>query len=59
MEQIVGVKIMDGRNGREYNVPELPHFSLDGYCPETRKYTCPLGANGKAIRFSRSVTSPP
>jgi len=28
-----GVKIM---NGREYKVPELPHFSVDGYCPKTR-----------------------
>ena len=22
--------------GREYKVPELPHFSVDGYCPENR-----------------------
>jgi G:T-mismatch repair DNA endonuclease (very short patch repair protein) len=30
------VKIMHGRNGREYRLPELPRFSVDGYCPETR-----------------------
>jgi len=36
MEQTDGVKIMHGRNGREYKVPELSHFSVDGYCPETR-----------------------
>jgi len=36
MEQIDGVKIMHGRNGSEYKVRELPHFSVDRYCPETR-----------------------
>ena len=36
MEVTDGVKIMNSRNGREYKVPELPHFSVDGYCPETR-----------------------
>jgi len=35
MEETDGVKIMHGRNGREYKVPELPQFSVDGYCPET------------------------
>jgi len=24
-----------GRNGREYGFPELPNFSVDGYCPQT------------------------
>jgi len=36
MEETEGVKIMHGRNGREYKVPELPQFSVNGYCPETR-----------------------
>jgi len=36
MEETDGVKIMQGRNGRDYKVPELPYFSVDGYCPETR-----------------------
>jgi len=30
MEETNGVKIMHGRNGLEYNVPELPQFSVDG-----------------------------
>ena len=25
------------RNGREYRLPELPNFSVGGYCPETNK----------------------
>ena len=28
---------MHCRNGREYSLPELPNFSVDGYCPETNK----------------------
>jgi len=36
MEQADGVKIMHGRNGREYRVLALPHFSVDGYCPQTK-----------------------
>jgi len=30
MQQIDGVKIVHGRNSREFRVPELPHFSVDG-----------------------------
>jgi len=33
MEQIDGVNIMHGRNLREYKLPELPCFSVDGYEP--------------------------
>ena len=29
-------KILHARNGREYRLPEPPHFSVDGYCAETR-----------------------
>ena len=36
MEEMDGCKIMHARNGREYRLPELPRFSVDGYCPETR-----------------------
>jgi len=36
MEQIDGVKIMHCRNGREFRVPELPHYNVDGYCPENQ-----------------------
>jgi len=37
MEETSGVQIMHCRNGREYRLPELPNFSVDGYCPETNK----------------------
>jgi len=36
VEQIDGVKVMHGRNDHEYKLPELPHFIVDGYSPETR-----------------------
>ena len=36
MIEIEGCKIMHARNGREYRLPELPRFSVDVYCPETR-----------------------
>jgi hypothetical protein len=36
MEQTDGYKVMHARNGREYRIPELPNFSVDGYCAETK-----------------------
>jgi G:T-mismatch repair DNA endonuclease (very short patch repair protein) len=35
LQQTDGVVIKHARNGREYKLPELPHFSVDGYCAET------------------------
>ena len=35
IEETEGVKIMHCRNGREYKQPEIPRFSVDGYCPDT------------------------
>jgi hypothetical protein len=35
-EQTDGCKILHGRNGREYRLPELPNLSVDGFCPETK-----------------------
>ena len=35
MEQTDGVAIKHARYGQEYRLPELPHFSVDGYCAET------------------------
>jgi len=35
MEQTDEVRIMHTRNGREYRLPQLPHLSVDCYCPET------------------------
>ena len=31
-----GRKILHGRNGRVYRLPELHHYSVDGFCQETR-----------------------
>ena len=36
IEQMDGCRIMHARNGREYRPPELPKYSVDGYCPETK-----------------------
>ena len=36
MERTDGCAIMHGRNGREYRLPELPNYSVDGYCAESR-----------------------
>ena len=35
-ERTDGCTILHGRNGREHRLPELPHLSVDGFCPETR-----------------------
>jgi hypothetical protein len=35
MEQIDGAAIKHARNRRKYRLPELPHFSVDGYFTET------------------------
>jgi G:T-mismatch repair DNA endonuclease (very short patch repair protein) len=35
MEQTLVVVIKHARNGREYRLPQLPHFSVDRYCTET------------------------
>jgi hypothetical protein len=36
MQQTEGCKIMHARNSREYRLPELPRFSVEGNCAETR-----------------------
>ena len=35
-EQKDGRRIMHGRNGCEYRLPELAHLSVDGFCEETK-----------------------
>ena len=30
------IRIRHGRNGKEYRLPELPHYSVDGYCADTK-----------------------
>jgi len=37
MAQTDGVAIKHARNGREYNLSELPQFSVYGYCAETNR----------------------
>ena len=36
MERTDGCHIQHARNGREFRPPELPHYSVDGYCAEIR-----------------------
>jgi hypothetical protein len=36
MEQEDVCQIRHARNGCEYRPPELRHYSVDGYCAETR-----------------------
>jgi G:T-mismatch repair DNA endonuclease (very short patch repair protein) len=36
MEQVDNCTIQHVRNGREFRLPELPRYSVDGYCAETR-----------------------
>jgi len=37
MEQTDGLFINHCRNGRQYNILELPYFRVEVYCPETNK----------------------
>jgi len=37
MEHTDVVEIKHPRKRREYRLPELPHVSVDGYCPESRR----------------------
>jgi hypothetical protein len=36
MKQTDIYQIRLARSGREYRPPELPYYSVDGYCAETR-----------------------
>jgi hypothetical protein len=58
-EDIDGWKILHGRNGREYRLPELPHLSVDGFCPETKKVYEFLGCyfHGHTCLPFRDVTT--
>jgi len=35
LQVVRGHKIIHGRNRREYRLPDLHHFSVDGFCSET------------------------
>ena len=38
MEEMDGCRIMHARNGLEYRPPELPNYSEDGYCADTKTF---------------------
>jgi hypothetical protein len=57
MEQIYGCKIQHARNGREYRLPDLPRFSVDGYCAETRTVTNFWGVSTTVANVSHLATS--
>jgi len=50
-------KILHGRTGRKCRLPEQPHFSLDGFCPETRIVNEYLGCyyHGHICQTNRDV----
>jgi len=56
MEESDGVMIV---NGREYNVPELPQFSVDGCAPRLEQYTSSLDVIFTVTRVKCSVTLSP
>jgi len=59
IEQSDGVVIKHTRNRREYSLPELYHFSVDGYCIETNIFYEFSGVIGKAVTVILFVTSSP
>ena len=54
-----GRKILHGRNGDEYRLPELPNLSMDVFCPETRTVYEFLGCyfHGHTFQPFRDVTT--
>ena len=58
-ERTDGCTILHGRNGREYRLPELPHFSVDGFCPETKTVYEFMGCyfHGDTCQPFRDVTT--
>ena len=59
MKQTDGVVIKHARSGREYRLPELPHYSVDGYCAETNTIYEFFGCHWKGCPVKRFVTSSP
>jgi G:T-mismatch repair DNA endonuclease (very short patch repair protein) len=54
-----GIKILHARNGRKYRLLELPHLSLDGFCPEQRNVLEFLGCfwHRHSCLYFRDVTT--
>ena len=57
MEQTDGCTIMHARNGREFRLPELPRYSVDGYCAETQTVYEFLGLFRTAVNVNRCATT--
>jgi hypothetical protein len=58
MEQTDGCRILHARNGLEYRLPELPFYSVDGYCVETRTVYEFLVVSGTGANVHRSGIFP-
>ena len=60
MDQEDECKISHARNGREYRLPELLFYSVDGYCHETRTVYQFLGCyfHGHTCRPFRDLSTP-
>jgi hypothetical protein len=58
-KQIDQCKILHGRNGRVYRLPELPNLRVDVFCPETKKVYEFLGCyfHGHTCLPFRDVTT--
>ena len=57
MEEMDGCKIMHARIGRGYRLPELPRYSVDGYCAEKRIVYEFWGFFATGANASRSVNT--
>ena len=59
MERTDGCAIMHVRNGREYRLPELPNYSVDGYCAESKTVYEFLGCflHGHTCQPSRDIST--
>jgi hypothetical protein len=55
-EQTNGCHISHGTNGREFRLLELPNFSVDGFCAETKTYVNLTVVTVMATRASHSAT---
>ena len=58
-EKTEGLKILHGRNGREYKLPEMQNVIVDGFCSETRTVYESLGCyfHGHTCQPFRDVTT--
>ena len=57
MEQTDGCTIMHARKGREFRLPELPCYSVDGYCAETKTVYAFLGCFTTVVNVNRCATT--